>query len=214
MHSLLYLIVDPMCSWCWGFSSAWQSFVGEIPSSVPIKILMGGLAPDSDEPMDTKTKTYIQSAWRSVADRTGAKFNHQFWATCQPRRSTYPACRAVVAAGLQLNGSRKRYYEALQRAYFLDARNPSDCDTLISLAKEIGLNPVQFQEDLNSSVVQQAFSEELNQVRSLGVSGFPTVIWHQQNATDENHLEVLSAGYTDANTLRDRWQVLTDKPMR
>ena len=214
MQPLLYLIVDPMCSWCWGFRSAWQSFVREIPSSVTIKFLMGGLAPDSDEPMDTKTKTYIQSAWRSVADRTGAKFNHQFWDVCQPRRSTYPACRAVITAGLQLTGSRERYYEALQRAYFLDARNPSDYETLIALAKEIGLDPVQFQEDLGSSVVQQTFREELNQVRSLGVSGFPTVIWHQQDKTDGNRLEVLSTGYTDADTLRERWRVLTNKLMR
>ncbi len=175
---------------------------------------MGGLAPDSDEPMDTKTKTYIQSAWRSVADRTGAKFNHQFWAVCQPRRSTYPACRAVITAGLQLTGSRERYYEALQRAYFLDARNPSDPETLIALAKEIGLDAVQFQEDLGSSVVQQTFREELNQVRSLGVSGFPTVIWHRQDKTDGNRLEVLSTGYTDADTLRERWHVLTNKLMR
>ena len=108
---------------------------------------------------------------------------------------------------------RDRYYEALQRAYFLDARNPSNYETLITLAKEIGLDPVQFQEDLGSSVVQQTFREELNQVRSLGVSGFPTVIWHQQGATDRNRLEVLSTGYTDADTLRDRWHVLTDKLM-
>ena len=210
MQPLLYLVVDPMCSWCWGFRSAWQSFVSEIPSSVTIKFLMGGLAPDSDEPMDTNTKTYVQSAWRSVADRTGATFNHQFWVVCQPRRSTYPACRAVITAGLQLNGSREQYYEALQRAYFLEARNPSDYETLIALANESGLDPVQFQKDLDSSVVQQTFREELNQVRSLGVSGFPTVIWHQQDATDGNCLEVLSTGYTDADTLRERWQVLTE----
>ena len=174
---------------------------------------MGGLAPDSDEPMDMKTKSYIQSAWRSVADRTAAEFNHQFWVMCQPRRSTYPACRAVIAAGLQLNGSRERYYEAVQRAYFLDARNPSNYETLISLAKEIGLNPIQFQEDLDSSAVQQTFREELNQVRSLGVSGFPTVIWHQQDATDGSHLKVLSRGYTNVTALRDRWHILTDKLM-
>ena len=133
---------------------------------------------------------------------------------CQPRRSTYPACRAVITAGLQLNGSRERYYEALQRAYFLDARNPSNYETLISLSKEIGLDPLQFQEDLDSSVVQKTFREELNQVYSLGISGFPTVFWHQWDATDGNRLEMLSSGYTDTDTLHDRWHILTDKLMR
>ena len=73
---------------------------------------------------------------------------------------------------------------------------------------------MQFQEALGNTVVQQTFREELNQVRSLGVSGFPTVIWHQQGTTDGNRLEVFSTGYTDADTLRERWHVLTNKLMR
>ena len=88
MQPLLYLVVDPMCSWCWGFRSAWQSFVSEIPSAVTIKYLVGGLAPGSDEPMNTSTRAGVQGAWQSVADRTGATFNLEFWAVGQPGRST------------------------------------------------------------------------------------------------------------------------------
>ena len=118
---------------------------------------MGGLASDSDEPMDATTQAYVQSAWRSVGERTGARFNHEFWDVCQPRRSTYPACRAVISAGLQISGARKRYYEAVQQAYYLEARNPSETATLIDLASEIGLDKVQFQQDLDSPQVQEAF---------------------------------------------------------
>ena len=122
---------------------------------------MGGLAPDSDEPMDATTQAYVQSAWRSVGERTGARFNHEFWDVCQPRRSTYPACRAVISAGLQSMSARKRYYEAVQQAYYLEARNPSDTATLIALAAEIGLDKVQFRQDLESSIVQAVFDIEL-----------------------------------------------------
>ncbi|HCX88389.1 MAG TPA: hypothetical protein DG761_10225 [Gammaproteobacteria bacterium] len=40
--------------------------------------LMGGLAPDTDEPMDTATRDYVQHGWRAVADRSGAQFNFPF----------------------------------------------------------------------------------------------------------------------------------------
>ena len=101
--------------------------------------------------------------------------------------------------------ARKRYYEALQQANYLEARNPSDTATLIGLASEIGLNEVQFQQDLDSSTVQAAFDAELAQVRSFGVTGFPTVIWHQQDATAGDRMGLLSAGYVDVNTLRESW---------
>ena len=211
MRTQLYFIVDPMCSWCWGFRSSWQTFQAELPSSVIVKDLMGGLAPDSDQPMDATTQAYVQSAWWSVGDRTGAKFNHEFWDVCQPRRSTYPACRAVISAGLQISGARKRYYEAVQQAYYLEARNPSDTATLIALAGEIGLDKAQFQQDLDSSTVQEAFDAELAQVRSFGVTGFPTVIWHQKgDATAGDRMGLLSAGYVDVNTLRENWLTLTN----
>ena len=106
--------------------------------------------------------------------------------------------------------ARKRYYEAVQQAYYLEARNPSDTATLIALAGEIGLDNVQFQQDLDSSTVQEAFDAELAQVRSFGVTGFPTVIWHQEDTTARDRMGLLSAGYVDVNTLRDNWLRLTN----
>ncbi|MEC8962582.1 MAG: DsbA family protein [Pseudomonadota bacterium] len=210
MLTQLHLIVDPMCSWCWGFRSSWQTFLAELPPSVIVKDLMGGLAPDSHEPMDAQTQAYVQNAWRAVAERTGANFNYQFWDVCEPRRSTYPACRAVISAGLQSTSARARYFEAVQQAYYLEARDPSHTATLIALAGEIGLDSTQFEKDLDSSTVQEAFGEELAQVRALGVTGFPTVFWHQQDAIGGDRSGLLSAGFVDVNTLRENWLRLTN----
>ena len=104
--------------------------------------------------------------------------------------------------------ARKQYYEAVQQAYYLEARDPSDTATLIALAGEIGLDKAQLQKDLDSSTVQEAFDAELAQVRSFGVTGFPTVIWHQEDATAGDRMGLLSAGYVDANTLRENWLTL------
>jgi len=205
MKTQLYFVADPMCSWCWGFRSSWKSLLKELPTSVIITDLMGGLAPDSEEPMDAPTRAYIQSAWGSVAERTGAQFNHQFWEVCEPRRSTYPACRGVISAGLQSPSARTRYYDAVQEAYYLEARNPSEKSTLVTLAEEIGLDKNRFQRDLESRTVQDTFEMELAQVRAFGVRGFPTIIWQHQDKNGQKRRGLLSAGYVDKDTLRNDW---------
>ena len=208
MKMTLYLIVDPMCSWCWGFRSAWQALREELPSSVQIIDLMGGLAQDTDQPMDEPTRQYVQNAWRTVASRTSTPFNFEFWETCKPRRTTYPACRAVIAAGLQDRCARSTMYEAIQRGYFLEARNPSDTDTLIAIAHQIGIDSGQFARDLETPQTQKTFADELATVRTFGVTGFPTVIWRCEDDEDNSRYGLLCAGYTDADSLRARWAEL------
>ena len=209
MQPLLYLIVDPMCSWCWGFRSPWQAFLKALPESVVVTDLMGGLAPDTDQPMEQATREYVQQAWRTVGIRTGATFNFEFWQVNQPRRSTYPACRAVIAAGLQEPASRRSMYDAIQHGYFLEARNPSDLAILAVMAGEIGLDTARFSQDMRSSLVQDVLEAELKQVRALGVAGFPTVIWHRRDKAPEDRFVLLSAGYADVEDLLARWQELT-----
>lgn len=51
MHATLYYIHDPMCSWCWGFTPIWQKIRAQLPADLPVVYLLGGLAPDSDDPM-------------------------------------------------------------------------------------------------------------------------------------------------------------------
>jgi putative protein-disulfide isomerase len=163
-----------MCSWCWGFSQALEDLIGKLPLDVNLQYVMGGLAPDSDEPMPEEIQGYVQNAWRQVSATTGARFNFDFWEKCQPRRSTYPACRAALAAGLQ--GKLAQMFGALQRAYYMEARNPSDASTHLALAGELGLDVVQFGEDLVSARVEELLQMDFELGREFGVRGFPTLV--------------------------------------
>ena len=208
MALTVYLIVDPMCSWCWGFRPVWDEFRATLPDEVVVVDLMGGLASDTEQPMDAQTRDYVRAAWMAVAQRTGARFNFAFWEECLPRRTTYPACRAVIAAGLQRPQARKLMYEAVQSAYFLLAKNPSEESTLITLAKESGLDADRFAADLGSAAVNQQLANELTKVREFGVTGFPSLIWHWQSPGDESRYGLLAAGYTDLDRLQARWAEL------
>lgn len=140
----LYYVMDPMCSWCWGFRPVLAGVLELLPAETRLRHVMGGLAADTDEPMPADTRAYVQSMWRAVAARCGAEFNPDFWLRCRPRRSTWPACRAVLATGLQDPDRVPAMIHAIQKAYYLQARNPSERETLIELAAELGLDPGRF----------------------------------------------------------------------
>ena len=51
MNSNLYYIHDPTCAWCYGFVNTWEKIQQQLPSNAALKYVVGGLAPDSDQPM-------------------------------------------------------------------------------------------------------------------------------------------------------------------
>ncbi|MCW8905537.1 DsbA family protein [Sedimenticola sp.] len=181
MNSRLYYVHDPMCSWCWAFRPVMAQITEALPSGLSLVRLLGGLAPDSDEPMPGQLQDYLQATWRTIEQRVpGTRFNFDFWIRCQPRRSTYPACRAVIAARLQAAEAEPAMILAIQQAYYLHAMNPSDDDTLISLAGEIGLDGGRFTRDLNAPATRQQLEQEILLGRSIGAEGFPSLILEQQ----------------------------------
>jgi len=175
----LYHVHDPMCSWCWGFRRSWDQLRTALPATVRIINVVGGLAPDSDEPMPRDLQETIAGYWMAVAEKTGAEFNFDFWRDCKPRRSTYPACRAVLAAARQ--HSEQAMIEAVQEAYYLRAMNPSDRETLITLASELGLNAGRFGEDLSSNSIQAELESQFQLRRKLGVYSFPSLVLAVEN---------------------------------
>ena len=178
MDPQLYYVADPMCSWCWGFRPVLQEVVAALPEIVPVVYVMGGLAKDSDDPMPEATRAYVQRNWRDVTATTGAEFNWDFWSKCKPRRSTYPACRAVLAARAQREDAVPELFDAIQRAYYEEARNPSDLETLTQVAGTLSppLDVDRFERDIRSPEIEAQLQEGFNLRRSMGVREFPSVV--------------------------------------
>lgn len=170
----LYYVYDPMCSWCWGYKPTWAELEKKLANQFEIVYLLGGLAPDSDVPMPEEMQKQIASYWKKIEDYLGTKFNYQFWQENTPRRSTYPSCRAALAARNQ--GAEKEMLSAIQHGYYLEARNPSDNEMLIQLADEIGLDTEIFTQDLLSDETNLALMEEIGFARSIGANGFPSLL--------------------------------------
>ncbi len=179
MTATLYYFHDPMCSWCWGYKPEWTRLQAALPDKLKVQYVLGGLAPDTDKLMPEALQQKIISYWRKIETDLGASFNFDFWTRCQPRRATYPACRAVIAARWQ---SREfAMLDAIQEAYYLRAMNPSEPATLVQLARECELDAEQFSIDLDHEQTKEALETEIDFTRSIPIRGFPALVLEAQD---------------------------------
>ena len=196
MTQLLY-VADPMCSWCWGFAPVLAKVSAELREEISTRLVLGGLAPDSDVPMDEDTMRYVQGAWSAVATRSGAEFNHDFWKLHHPKRSTWPACRAVLAAGDRADAM----FKAIQHAYYVDARDPSDRATLVELAVELGLDRDSFDNALDAPETHALLAEEFALRDRLGATGYPSI-----GLERDGEMRLIASGWNDERSLRSTFE--------
>ena len=179
----LYYIHDPMCSWCYGFKPVLNKLTRQLKDKVEIKYLLGGLATDTNETMPENMQEQIKLNWRNIEKTIpGIKFNYNFWKHCIPRRSTYPSCRAVIAAKKQHKTIEVDMINAIQKAYYTNARNPSDYSVLYELANETGLNEQQFKLDIHSSNINDELQLQISHCREIGADSFPSLYLFKNNA--------------------------------
>ena len=193
-------VMDPMCAWCYGFQPELDRFLQQHPSA-QVDWIMGGLAPDTKEPMSENKREAISSYWHEIESVSQATFNHSYWDQNTPYRSTYQACRAVISAERLAVKSAQNMVRAIQNAYYREARNPSLDETLIDCAGAIGLSEKQFLDVLHSKETELQFQEHLAMTRRFQVGGFPALFYIHQ----ENQVYPLTHGFCKAEALFERF---------
>ena len=174
MKPVLYYIHDPMCSWCWGFKNSWEAMQAQLSEKLDIRYVLGGLAPETQEPMPMDMREMLEQTWHRVSEKTGARFNYDFWRNNTPMRSTYPACKAVLLA--RDAGKELAMIAAIQALYYQQAGNPSDYEQLYLLAEKTGMDVEVFKPAIHAVGTQQRLLQEIMFAESLGAQGFPSLV--------------------------------------
>ncbi len=172
----LYYIHDPMCSWCYAFENILGQLESALADCCSLERIVGGLAPDSTDPMPESLQKSIRYNWQQIEKALPQiRFNYDFWEKNQPIRSTYPACRAVLSAKQQDPEFEKKMIQQIQYAYYQNAENPSLDQTLLKCAEQIGLNEAVFKKDYRSQMIDNELIKQINFSRSIGVTSFPSL---------------------------------------
>lgn len=205
MHrTQLIYILDPMCSWCWGFSPVVRQILQRAQiAKLPVTLRVGGLRSGEQAILDDNKRAAILGHWQRVAETTDQPFNFTDALPSGFLYDTEPACRALVVAR-QLDASLLfSFLERMQRAFYQNSQDITQANTLCELAAQAGYCPETFSTAWHATATQQATQHEFAWVRSVSVAGFPTLLAvHEQNYT------VITNGYqpyASLEPLLNRW---------
>jgi putative protein-disulfide isomerase len=209
-----------MCSWCFAFKPVLASLRQQLPDNMEFISLLGGLACDTDEPMPESMRQQLQATWQRIEVKVpGVEFNHDFWndwQQTQPRRSTYPACRAVIAAHSFDPTPEDHHFEtsmieAIQTAYYQHAQNPSNNSLLIQLAEAISLDKDEFNKVLNSDDCQIELNKQIAQSQQIKARSFPSMVLEIiQEDSDNSSFWPVSIDYLKAEPMLETINMLLE----
>ncbi|NLJ11968.1 MAG: DsbA family protein [Gammaproteobacteria bacterium] len=205
MHSpQLVYIMDPMCSWCWGFAPVMQQLLEQAQAAgVATTLRVGGLRTGEQAVLDEQKRTYILQHWRAVAEATGQPFNFTDALPSGFLYDTEPACRALVVAR-ELDASLLFDFLArLQQAFYQGGQDITRAVVLREIAAQAGYRPEAFAQGFDAADTHVALQTEFAWVQNLAVRGFPTVL-----AQHQQQYALLTNGYQPYSALQpllERW---------
>lgn len=187
---------DPMCSWCYGFSPALEQAMHEY--EVPFIPVMGGLRPGANsEAMDDRLSRFLEHHWKQVEKLTGRPFDYSILSRRDFRYDTEPSCRAVVAVREMRTDLAFPFYFALQSAFYARAENPTDEQTFIRIAQELGIDADAFVQAYHSEENAYETKQDFQLCHALQITGFPALMYIENRVAWP-----IAKGYRDLDDLR------------
>ena len=184
-------VADPMCSWCWGFAPTLAKIRSEFGDQFSFNILMGGLRPGPlAQPLDSRLRPYLRSAWEKVHSQTGQPFDFDFLDREHFLYDSEPPCQAVVAVRRLFPEAVFDYYDAVQKGFYAEKMDPTDPSVLKAHAVGLGLDGDAFEEAYQSAGLKDETELDFESARRMGATGFPTTFVH-----DDDGWHLISQGW-------------------
>ena len=197
MNARLLYVMDPMCSWCWGFAPVFDALAAQAAAQgVALELLVGGLRPGSVQALDGATREHILRHWRAVAERTGQPFTFEGALPEGFVYDTEPACRALVSMRELAPAQVWPLLQAIQQAFYVEGRDVTRGAVLADLAESLGVTREAFAGAFDSAALRERTAADFGRAADLGIAGFPTLL-----AERHGLLALLTNGYQPLETL-------------
>ncbi|PYB72849.1 disulfide bond formation protein DsbA [Pseudomonas sp. LB-090624] len=203
MSARLIYVMDPMCSWCWGFAPVAEALIAQArDSGVSTHLVPGGLRTGGSA-LDSATRKYILEHWQAVADATGQPFRFEGAMPDGFVYDTEPACRALVTAReLGVEGVWP-LLALIQRSFYEQGVDVTTAPHLVDLAEQAGFDRMLFADTFARADTRAATAADFGWAQDLGIAGFPTLL-----AERNGQLALLTNGYQPLERLQPllgRW---------
>lgn len=203
MTARLLYVMDPMCSWCWGFAPVAAALIEQArQAGVETRVVAGGLRTGSSA-LDASTRRYILEHWQAVNEATGQPFQIEGAMPDGFVYDTEPACRALVTARSLDPALVWPLLGLIQQGFYQRGEDVTLAPNLVALAEQAGYDRAQFSAALTSPEQRSATAADFTWVQDLGIAGFPTLL-----AERNGQLALLTNGYQPLESLEPllgRW---------
>jgi putative protein-disulfide isomerase len=206
--NLIY-VVDPMCSWCYGFARPMDALLAEPGEFAPLQLalVMGGLRPFTTQPTPPERADELAGHWKRVAEASGQPFKQApDTALHKPGfiYDTEPAARAVVTVRTHWPKVVWRYLKAVQHAFYAEGRDIVQPEVLAAVADGLGIPRTEFAPHFASQAMRDAVKADFALAQQWGLRGFPALV-----AEHGDHLHLVAQGYVPIDTLRQQLAAAT-----
>jgi putative protein-disulfide isomerase len=192
-------VMDPMCSWCYGFAPELHRLKTEQEGKLNFKLVLGGLRPGTTEPMDEQMKETIKLHWQEVEKATGQPFDFSFFERDSFVYDTEPACRAVVTMRYLQPEKELEMAGEIQTAFYARNNDVTKGEVLAEIAFKLGVEEEAFLEKFNSDEMIEKTKQDFLIAHHLQANAFPCVY-----LLNGHHVYLLSRGYRLYDALKAR----------
>ncbi|MCR5883101.1 DsbA family protein [Rhizobacter sp. J219] len=201
--NLIY-VVDPMCSWCYGFARTMDELLAAPGEFAPLQLalVMGGLRPFTTEPITPERANELAGHWHHVAEASGQPFAQAPHTALHLPGFVYdtePAARAVVTVRAHWPKVVWRYLKAVQHAFYAEGKNVVQPEVLADVAEALGIARADFARAFASDEMREATKGDFAITQQWGIRGFPALI-----AEHGDHLHLVAQGFMPVEALRER----------
>lgn len=204
MTQRLLYVMDPLCSWCWGFAPVIDAIQAAHPD-LAIHMVAGGLRPGRRGPLDAASREALGEHWEAVEIASGQAFLSPQDLPEGFSYNTEPPCRALVVAR-ELDVTRVwSLVKQIQQVFYAQALDVTQTALLVDIAEQAGYDRRAFSDSFDAEITKAAIAADFSWTRDLGIAGFPTLLGQR-----DGQLALLTNGYQSADDvlpLLERWLV-------
>ncbi len=202
----LIYVMDPMCSWCYGFAPVIKKIKEEQTGKMNFKLVLGGLRPGTTEPMNQQMKDTVKLHWEEVQKTTNQPFNYSFFEREEFVYDTEPGCRAVVTVRYLKKEAELAMAEEVQSAFYARNTDVTKPEVLATIAAQYEIDEEDFLEKYNSDEMKEKTQQDFLIARHLQANAFPSLY-----LLNGHKIMLVSRGYLPYDSVKSRIEESLDK---
>ncbi|WP_242928087.1 DsbA family protein [Pontibacter vulgaris] len=195
----LIYVMDPMCSWCYGFAPVLKKIKEENTGKLNFKLVLGGLRPGTTEPMDEQMKNTVKLHWQEVEKATHQPFDYTLFDRENFVYDTEPGCRAVVTMRYLKREAELEMAEAVQHAFYAKNIDVTKPEVLASIAAQFGIEEEAFLEKFNSEEIKEKTQQDFLIARHVQANAFPSLY-----LLNGHQIMLVSRGYRNYEAVKSK----------